>query len=202
MQIHSKTLLASLLALAFAVTGLSRNANEISPLLIGSEIPNVSVTDKDGNKTELASIIEGKGTVIVFYRGGWCPYCSRHMKELAGIDNELLELGYQIIAISPDTPEKVKEASEHIEGNYRLYSDSSFEAAEAFGIAFDLPENMAQRMSSKGLDLKQLPVPAVFISTPSKHISFQYADPNYRFRIPADLVLAAAKSSARFHQKN
>jgi len=203
MPINSKTLFASFIALAFAFTGLSRNADEISPLLIGSEVPNVSVTDKDGNKVQLSSIIGEQGTIIVFYRGGWCPYCSRHMQELAQVESELLKLGYQIIAISPESPELVKEASEKNPGNYHLYSDSSFEAADAFGVSFDLPKEMAEHIKEvKNIDLTRLPVPAVFISTPSKHISFQYADPNFRFRLPGDLLLAAAKSSKRFHQKD
>ncbi|MEJ2113219.1 MAG: redoxin domain-containing protein, partial [Flavobacteriaceae bacterium] len=50
-------------------------AEDISPLLIGEKIPNASLLDPDGNKVNLNKLIKVKPTVLVFYRGGWCPYC-------------------------------------------------------------------------------------------------------------------------------
>lgn len=40
----------------------------------------------------------------------------------------------------------------------------------------------------------KLPVPSVFLVTPELGISFQYVDPNYKYRISSDLLLAADNS--------
>lgn len=50
----------------------------------------------------LHEVIKVKPTVFVFYRGGWCPYCTRQMSELAQIEEQILEMGYQIVGISVD----------------------------------------------------------------------------------------------------
>ena len=198
-------------ALVIVNFAFARNASEVTPLLIGSEIPVASLVNKDGERIELSTILEGKRTIIIFYRGGWCPYCNDHMKELAEAEKELLDLGYQIIAISPDSPAHIASASKELNANYTLYSDSSLEVADAFGISFTLADQMVESLASYGIDLaahsdglneNRLPVPSVFISTPDGHVSFQYADPNYRYRIPGDLLVAAAKASIHFHQKN
>lgn len=198
-------------AIACPSIASARNANDITPLLIGSDIPAVSLTDKNGEIVELSTLLKGKHTIIIFYRGGWCPYCNKHLKELADAEQALLDLGYQIIAISPDSPERIKPASQKLKPHYELYSDSSLEVADAFGISFTLTDRSAKRLASFGMDLaahsgglneNKLPVPSVFISTPKMRISFQYADSNYKNRIPGDLLIAAAKTSLGFDRKN
>src|ERR1700749_3093626 len=54
----------------------------IRPLLIGESIPAVVVPDAGGKSYDLNAKIIEKPTILVFYRGGWCPFCN---KELAGL---------------------------------------------------------------------------------------------------------------------
>jgi len=191
----------TLAAVSAISSPLSRNADEVAPLLIGAEIPHVAIVGANGETTQLSSILDGKPSVIIFYRGGWCPYCNLHLKELADIEQELLDLGFQIIAISPDSVDRVKEATAKLKSKYKLYSDASFHAADAFGISYNLSKKASERMKSRGLNPDKLLVPSVFISTPDSVVSFQYVDPNFRFRISGNLLLAAAKASAEFHIK-
>jgi hypothetical protein len=44
---------------------------EIRPLLIGAEVPSVEVRDIDGRPVELSALVDGKRTLLIFYRGGW-----------------------------------------------------------------------------------------------------------------------------------
>ena len=91
-----------------AQTELPKTALEISPLLIGEKIPNQSLKSADNNDVNLSDLFANKKTILVFYRGGWCPYCNVHLAALGESEKELLELGYQIIAVSPDSPLKLK----------------------------------------------------------------------------------------------
>jgi peroxiredoxin len=47
------------------------SAENVYPLLVGAEIPSVSLTRRDGSPCELAELIKTKPSVIIFYRGGW-----------------------------------------------------------------------------------------------------------------------------------
>lgn len=164
----------------------ARNADEVTPLLIGSSVPKVNVVDEKGTQHFLPALMQGKHSIVVFYRGGWCPYCSLQMQELAAAEAQFIELGYQIIGISPDTPEMISTIEKDGELPYALYSDSSFAAAEAFGIDFT--------RSSRKPERNRLPVSSVFIVTPDSKIAFSYVNPDYRIRIPGALLLAAAEA--------
>lgn len=60
-------------------------AEDISPLLIGETLPKAKLLDSKGNTFELNDILKTKPTVLVFYRGGWCPYCNLQLSGLASI---------------------------------------------------------------------------------------------------------------------
>ena len=188
------TLLASLLPLA----AFSRDASEVRPLSIGSPVPDVEVQDHTGKPVSLHSILGRQKSVIIFYRGGWCPYCNRHLQELATIENNLIALGYKIIAISPDSPANIDVTSKKHEIAYSLYSDSELKAASAFGIDFQLPSPKGNlEKASGGKNSDRLPVPSVFLTTADGTIGFEHVDPNFKSRIPAKLLLAAAESLNR-----
>lgn len=198
-----RTVFSALACLSFAFATQARKADEVTPLLIGSSVPKVDIYDESGAKQSLPSLTKGQNTVIVFYRGGWCPYCNTQMQELAAVEDKLLDLGYQIIAISPDSPENLVGIEKDGELNYSLYSDSDLAAAEAFGIDFTLGKATLLKYHGYGIDLEKqsggknknrLPVPSVFLVTPDKKIAFSYVNPDYSVRIPGDLLLAAAKA--------
>jgi len=42
----------------------------------GTELPDAELLDVHSNSVTLAAARHGKASVIVFYRGAWCPYCN------------------------------------------------------------------------------------------------------------------------------
>ena len=107
------------------------------------------------------------------------------MGQLQNIRSDFKELGYQIVALSPDSPEKVAELEKKSKFNYSLYSDVGSKAATSFGIAFKARRD------------RLLPVPAVFLIDQEGEILFHYVDPNYRSRIDSDTLLAAARAAKK-----
>jgi|AntRauTorckE6833_2_1112554.scaffolds.fasta_scaffold00090_30 peroxiredoxin len=178
------------------------SADQVTPLLISSQIPNVSLTSIEGESVNLRNMASQKPTILVFYRGGWCPYCSRHLSELQKIEDELYDIGYQLVAISPDRPEKLKTALTKNELDYTLLSDSPMDAAKAFGIAFKVDQETVDQYKSIGIDLESdsgydhhlLPAPAVYILNTDGMVKFNYVNPNYKERINGDVLLTAAKA--------
>lgn len=103
------TLIISVLSAPFLhAQDFAESADKVTPLLISSEIPEVSLKNISGETVSLRNKVYEQPTILVFYRGGWCPYCNRHLAELKQIEDKLYEIGYQILAISPDRPEKLK----------------------------------------------------------------------------------------------
>ena len=99
--------------------------------------------------------------------------------------SQLDSLGFEMIAIAPDPPEKLAEVRDRVGLEFALLSDVDFEAAKAYGVAFTNNRNRA------------LPVPSVFVIAPNRKIQFQYINPNYRERIDDDVLVAMARAVAR-----
>ena len=175
---------------------IAEKAEDISPLLIGETVPDAILKSSDSSDQTFLGLISDKPTVVLFYRGGWCPYCNAHLSDIQEAESEILELGYQIIAISPDSPENLKASDEKNELNYQLYSDATGELTKAMGIAFEVQEKRKQRLFDKsgGLNDGFLPVPSVFVLDKKGQIQFEYINPSYKTRMSSSLLLAVLKN--------
>jgi len=191
------TFLFSTLCLAAA----PKEASEVNPLEVGASIPDASLRTVTGDAVQLRELVSDQPTLIVFYRGSWCPYCNRHLSEIQEIEDTLVERGYQILAISPDRPANLKEAVEKNDLRYQVLSDSEAEAAKAFGLAFKVDKKTRQKYQSYGIDLEKasgeshflLPVPAVYLTDQDGKITFRHYNPNYQNRLSAERMLEAAQ---------
>lgn len=175
---------------------LAEKAQDISPLLVGETVPDAVLKSAESSDQSFLSILSKKPTVVLFYRGGWCPYCNAHLSDIRDAEGEILALGYQIIAISPDSPENLKASNEKNELNYQLYSDADGKLTKAMGIAFKVEERRKKRLFDKsgGLNDGFLPVPSVFITDTSGQILFEYINPSYKTRMSSKLLLAVLKN--------
>jgi peroxiredoxin len=175
------------------------SAEETKPLKVGDDIPHAKVKTLEGKVVDLRDLATRGATVTVFYRGGWCPYCTTHLKELKDAMEGLKEMGHQVLAISPDVPEELLDAKDKNALPYILLSDSDMSAAAAFGIAFQLDPATVEQYKGYGIDLSasdwRLPVPSVFVSRADGVITFVHADPDYKERLSATAVLKAARES-------
>ena len=175
---------------------------KVAPILINSTIPDVSLKNIQGEDLALRELAAEQPSILIFYRGGWCPYCSRHMAELQQIESQIVEMGYQILAISVDRPEVLTETLSKQELSYTLLSDSPADAMKAFGIAYRVDDNTVARYKSIGIDFEEnsgydhhiLPAPAVFILDQQGVVKFSYVNPDYKQRINGEVLLAAAKA--------
>jgi len=186
-------IVALLLAMGQTVFAqLPEKAEDIAPLLYGEKIPEGVLTTPAGEDHQVTEIIEKKPTVLLVYRGGWCPYCNAHLAEIQQAESEILELGYQLVAISPDSPKNLKTTGDKHQLNYSLYSDTRGDFLKALGLAFQAPEKYSGmlRKRSNGKNKGFLPVPAVFVVDTSGTILFEYINPDYSTRISAGMLLA------------
>ena len=209
----SLLILSSMMALLLQVRILSgdaganaaASADAVCPIKVGATVPTLTLATADGMPFDVGEAIRQKPTVLVFYRGGWCPYCNLQLKQLVEVESKLLALGYQLLAISTDKPEKLQETLTKDKLNYTLLSDSKMIACSAFGIAFKVEEQLVQKYKGYDIDLEAasgekhhlLPVPSVFIVGTDGIIKFSYVNPNYKVRLDSDVMLAAAKAALK-----
>ena len=184
---------------------IPNSPSEICPLLVGERTPSVTLKTPEGQDIDLKTAVSQKPTLLIFYRGGWCPYCNLHLAELQQIEPDLLALGYQIIAVSVDRFEKLNPTIEEQQLHYTLLADAQATATRAFGLAYKVSDDAVQRLKGFGMDIEDasgrthhiLPVPAAFIIGTDGVIKFSYVNPDYKTRVNGDVILAAAKAEVQ-----
>jgi len=191
------------LSLLLLGTTLAQAQTNSTPLKVGDSVPDVKLRTEEDKEVSLRKLVSEKPTVLIFYRGGWCPFCTRHLKDLVGIESDLEKQGAQLIAISMDQPSKLKATPDREKLHYRLLSDSDAAAAKAFGIAFKVDDATVEKYKGYGINLDAasgkdhhiLPHPAVFIADTSGKIRFAHVNPDYKARLEPKKILEAARAA-------
>ncbi len=173
----------------------------VEPLEVGETIPDVSLTDIFGHKADLRELVSERPTLLIFYRGGWCPYCNTHLGELAKIEDEIYDMGIQIVGISPDKPSYLKETSMEHKLDYQLLSDADMMVSSRFGLAYKVEQETIDRYKESGLDLAErsgydhylLPVPAAFLVDTDGNVEYRYFNPDYTVRVGTDELLRVSR---------
>ena len=183
---------------------VASSAAEARPLSVGSVIPPVSLLTADNQPFALREAVAKQPTVLIFYRGGWCPFCNRHLADLQTIVGDLKALNYQILAVTPDAPDKLTGVTDADHLTYTLLSDPHGDALKGFGVAYRLDDaTVGKYKDTYHLDLEKwagnnahlLPVPSVFVLDTKGTIRFVYSNADYKVRLAADKVLAAARAA-------
>lgn len=192
----------ALLAIAATFSCLTLTAEEAKRAAVGDPLPDLTLrTDKDA-AFSLRDSVKQKPAVLIFYRGGWCPYCTKHLSALGGIQKDLADAGFQLLAISTDQPAKLREKPENAALGYTLLSDSQMTAAKAFGISFQVDDATLDKYKGYGIDLEaasgqthhQLPHPAVFVVDQKGIIRFAHINEDYKARLEPEKILEAART--------
>lgn len=200
------TTLFALLSLTGAAQAseIAPTSMDVRPVPAGLQTPDVTLQTESGRPVQLKSLIN-KPTVLVFYRGGWCPYCNTQLAGLREIEPKLTTLGYQILAVTPDSPDAIAQSRKDTKGGalpYTLLSDSQFVAAKAFGIAYYLDAKTSDAyLNQYKLNLNKeertgkvvLPVPAVYLVGADGLLQYSFVHINYKVRLQNELLLHAAR---------
>jgi peroxiredoxin len=196
-------LIGTLLALP-VLAGIPDSPEQVQPLKVGSRAPIFAARTTEGALRTFEPDSYKKPTVVLFYRGGWCPYCNAQLSDLHLVEPKLRQSGFEIVFLSTDRPELLYSSLKATDIHYTLLSDNRLEAAKAFHIAYHVDGATLAKMREYGVDLEattgttqdELPVPSVFIIDTSGIIRFVYSNPDYKIRLGADALWAAARPFA------
>src|SRR5271166_5341725 len=123
----------------------------------GDVLEPFTLDDATGTPVSLDQIVENGPAVIVFYRGGWCPYCNlalrTYQQELLP---QLAAFGARLIAISPQPPDESLSTVERAALEFTVLSDPGSRLADRIGIAFEQADDVLAAQRKLGLDLAKV----------------------------------------------
>lgn len=186
--------------MAPALAGIPDDPTLVRPLPHGARAPAFSARTVDGVLRTFSPDGYSKPTIVLFYRGGWCPYCNMQLSDMRLVEPKLRDSGFEIVFLSTDQPKLLYSSLKAADIHYTLLSDNHLRAARAFHVAYHLDDSTLAKQREYGVDLErttgtkqhELPVPSVFIIDKSGTIRFVYSNPDYTVRLSADALWAAA----------
>ncbi len=171
----------------------------------GQTAPDFILPDHRRECFRLACKLKQGPVVVVFYRGGWCPYCNLHLRGFEGIHDQIRETGASLIAVSPQLPAPSLETAEKNALSFPVLSDVGNLVAEQFGLVFPLSEALTKLYRSRGHLLadvngqdgpQTLPMPGTFVIAQDRTVLYAQAEADYTLRAEPEEVL----SRLRHHQ--
>ncbi|AEM84313.1 peroxiredoxin-like family protein [Streptomyces violaceusniger] len=172
---------------------------------VGDTLESFSLDDATSTPVTLDSLVETGPAVIVFYRGGWCPYCNlalrTYQRELLP---ELAGFGARLVAVSPQSPDQSLSTVEKAALEFTVLSDPGSRVARRVGIAFQQADEVLDAQRKLGLDLAQvnaegsvsLPRPTVLIVDADRTVRFVEIQPDYTARTEVAEILSALAGMA------
>ena len=166
-------------------------------LSVGDRVENFTLADVTGKKIDLYSTLEQGPVVLVFYRGGWCPYCNLELRAYQRLLDQFREKGVHIIAISPQTVEASQSTQEKNTLSYPVLSDPELKVSDQFGLVHRLPKYLGELYKEFGIeagnhyvdDSWRLPLPATFIVSQKGLVLERFVETDYKLRMePKDVL--------------
>lgn len=186
-----------------ATAALVGSGAATAALKVGDTAPDFILPDVDGDPVRLHGALQHGPVVLVFYRGGWCPYCNIHLRGFQRHLPDFAAAGVGLIAVSPQLPDASLTTHEKNELAFPVLSDVGLNATRAFGVAFELPRELLRLYADFGHSLADangeagataLPMPATFLIRPDRTIAFAHVEADYTRRSEPLEVLALARS--------
>ncbi len=102
-------------------------------LEIGSEAPNFSLPNQDSELISLNSFRGQNSVLLYFYPKAMTPGCTTQACGIRDSIDQFERNGVKVLAVSPDTPDKLKKFVDKEALNFILLSDSDHAVAERYG---------------------------------------------------------------------
>ena len=98
----------------------------------GDPAPDFTLTDDTGQQVSLADL-RGRKVVVYFYPAALTPGCTKQACDFTESLESLRGAGYEVLGISPDSPEKLAKFREKEQLGITLLSDPDKQALAAYG---------------------------------------------------------------------
>ncbi len=167
----------------------------------GDTLPVTQLVNAKGEKLDLGELLDNGPLVISFYRGGWCPYCNFELRALQQILPELKQLGANLVAITPETPDNSLTTVEKNEIAFDVLTDYDNSYAKELGLVFKMPQDLQEVYNAFGIDIEahnensnfELPMPATLVVGPNREVLYSFVNEDYTKRADTVAILETLK---------
>jgi len=183
----------------YAGFGIETKDNKIPQgLKVGDKAPDFSGYDQKGKLVESKKLLENGPMVLFFYRGKWCPVCSRYLNNYQDSLNLITDQGFNFVTITPESIENVEQTVKLHNITFTVIYDCQEKIMEDYNVMFEVTKAYQERIfknysidiaQNNGRDAAHLPVPATYIINRQGIIVAVQFDPDYQNRATVKWML-------------
>lgn len=173
-------------------------------IAVGKKVPAFSVVTHKGESMALSRLLGQAPIMVVFYRGGWCPYCNTQIRQLTEAWPEFERRGVTPVLISADKPDASAMAQATYEIPFPVLSDPDLKAHEAFDVVVQIDDATAKKYRGYGIVLEdwsgrdhhKIAAPGVFLLDGNGIVQWAHVSEDYKTRPSVEQLLAVLDSRA------
>lgn len=128
-------------------------------LAAGNRLPDFHISHHDGKPISSAELLKqvpaGGQLLIVFYRGGWCPYCNLQIRQLTDAWPQFQQRKVLPVLISADQTDASALSQRHYEIPFPVLSDPDLRAHDAFKVSMQLDDKSHLLYKTYGIDVEE-----------------------------------------------
>ncbi len=165
---------------------------------MGDQAPGFTLTNQTGEDVSLEGLLEQGPVVLLWYRGGWCPYCNITLAAFQERLDDIRAAGATLVALTPELPDRSISTADKQGLDFQVLSDVGNAVARDYGVVFKLTEGVQANYEKNfglsdfnGDDSGELPLAATYVIDQNGTIRWAFLDADYRNRAePGDVVAA------------
>jgi peroxiredoxin len=187
------------------VAQLDRAETASRALKVGDTMPGFMLPNAEGRLVFSDELLAPGALVVNFFRGDWCPYCTRTLQALEAALPRITAAGGQLVALTPDTGRHLAATKRAHRLSYQILSDVDGAVGMQFGVLFRVPELTREMLAGFGTDLAErhgndgwfIPIPATYVVDRDGIIRYAFVDIDFTRRAEPDDVVAVLEALRR-----
>ena len=171
---------------------------------VGDAAPHFALPDQHGRIVRLADHLRHGPVVVLFARGGWCPFCTLTLRAYQEALPGIHAAGADLVAITPQPGTSCSAVAERDLLAFPIMSDAGNAVAGAFGVAYELAPALQRVYLRHGHNLPRmnrtgdwrLPLPATFIVGMDGRVASAHVEPVVHRRLEPAAVIRLLRNQA------
>ncbi|APU09660.1 peroxiredoxin [Cellulophaga lytica] len=168
---------------------------------VGDKVIDFTLKNALGECTNLQSVLDNGPVILTWYRGGWCPYCNITLQYLQNSLPEFKKYGANLLALTPELPDKSLSTSEKHDLKFEVLSDVGNKIAKQYGLVYKLTDALSEIYQNKlglknynGDDSSELPITATYVINAKGIVQYAFLDADYRKRAEISEIIDVLKT--------
>jgi len=175
---------------------LGTNENGLG-LKAGASVPDFTSHSYDGKTVTLAKLLKSGPLLVIFYRGGWCPFCNYQVRQITQAYAQFQQRHVMPVLISVDQAEAAALVQQSYDIPFPVLSDPELAAHEAFNAVIELDDAHVEKYKGYGIDLEawsgqkhhKIAAPAVVLVGKDGKVLWSHVALDFKTRPDVDQML-------------